>query len=267
MSNDFCRATFAEIVATDEVARRERAEREAIQAKREAFFTRASAVADDPPAWPQPQPLTVRVEPEPYPVDALPPAIRAAVEEVQCYVQAPLPMVACSAHAALSVAIQAHVDVQRDSRLSGPVSLFVVVIADSGERKTTCDSFFMRAIRDYEREQAEAANDPRATSDKCAGAMIDPDGGPYLPWGPYLAEDNVRRLRAELFAMVDELARAEGWTRERHAETLGRAANGPLSDLLPNIAYFHAKVIECRAEAEAQVAMAASGWRYDPAGR
>ena len=157
MSNDFCRATFTEIVATDEVARRERAECDAIQAKREAFFTRASAAADDPPAWPQPQPLTVRVGPEPYPADALPPAIRAAVEEVQCYVQAPLPMVACSALAALSVAIQAHVDVQRDSRLSGPVSLFVVVIADSGERKTTCDSFFMRAIRDYEREQAEAA--------------------------------------------------------------------------------------------------------------
>ena len=48
-------------------------------------------------------------------------------------------------------------DVQRDSRLSAQVSLFVVVIADSGERKTTCEGFFMRAIRDYEDAQAEAA--------------------------------------------------------------------------------------------------------------
>ncbi|MBW9103706.1 DUF3987 domain-containing protein [Paraburkholderia phenoliruptrix] len=65
-------------------------------------------------------------------------------------------MVASSALAALSVAIQAHVDMQRDSRLSGPVSLRVVVIADSGERKSTCDGFFMCAIRDDE-DAADAA--------------------------------------------------------------------------------------------------------------
>ncbi len=132
-----------------EIAARRRAEGE-VQNKCES-------APDDSPAWPKPQPLTVRVEPEPYPVDALPPRIRAAVEEVQGYVQAPLPMVASSALAALSVAIQAYADVQRDSHLSGPVSLFVLIVADSGERKTTCDGFFMRAIRDYEREQAEAA--------------------------------------------------------------------------------------------------------------
>ncbi|WP_169740142.1 TubC N-terminal docking domain-related protein [Paraburkholderia acidipaludis] len=109
----------------------------------------------------------------------------------------------------------------------------------------------------------QAANDPPAAPDDCAGALTDPDGGPYLPWGPYLAEDNVRRLRAELFAMVDELARAEGWTRERHADTMERAVNGPLSDLLPNIEYFNAKVIERRAEAEARELLAARSWRLE----
>ncbi|SDC23343.1 hypothetical protein [Paraburkholderia lycopersici] len=72
-------------------------------------------------------------------------------------------------------------------------------------------------------------NDPPASdlADDCAGALIDPDGGAYLSRGPYLAADNVRRLRAELFAMVDEQARAEGWTPRRYAETLSRAVDGP----------------------------------------
>ena len=41
--------------------------------------------------------------------------------------------------------------------LEGPISLFLLAIADSGERKTTCDGFFTQAIRQHEIEQAEAA--------------------------------------------------------------------------------------------------------------
>ncbi|WP_374338970.1 DUF3987 domain-containing protein [Leeia sp.] len=119
---------------------------------------------DDAPAdnsegngWPDPLPLAAKVEPEPYPLDALPPPIRAAVEEVAGFVKAPVPMVASSALAALSLAIQAHADAKRAEKLHGPVGLFLLTIADSGERKSTCDGFFTRAIRDYEEAQAEAA--------------------------------------------------------------------------------------------------------------
>ena len=45
-------------------------------------------------SWLEPQPLTAKLEPEPYPIDALPPTIRAAVEEVAGFVKAPLPLVA-----------------------------------------------------------------------------------------------------------------------------------------------------------------------------
>lgn len=119
---------------------------------------------DDAPAgdsegngWPDPHPLAAKVEPEPYPLDALPLPIRAAVEEVAGFVKAPVPMVASSALAALSLAIQAHADAKRAEKLHGPVGLFLLTIADSGERKSTCDGFFTRAIRDYEEAQAEAA--------------------------------------------------------------------------------------------------------------
>ncbi|NJM13205.1 MAG: DUF3987 domain-containing protein [Synechococcaceae cyanobacterium SM1_2_3] len=122
------------------------------------------AVRGNPPAddsdgngWPDPHLLTAKVEPEPYPLDALPDSIRAAVEEVAGFVKAPIPMVASSALAALSLAIQAHADAKRAEKLHGPVGLFLLTIADSGERKSTCDGFFTRAIRDYEEAQAEAA--------------------------------------------------------------------------------------------------------------
>ena len=107
--------------------------------------------------WPEPQPLAAKVDPEPYPVDALPDTIRAAVEEVQGFTKAPVPLVASSALAALSLAIQAHADAKRAEKLSGPVGLFLLTIADSGERKSTCDGFFTKAIRDYEETQAELA--------------------------------------------------------------------------------------------------------------
>lgn len=117
----------------------------------------APAGDSDGNGWSDPQPLAAKVEPEPYPLDALLPPIRAAVEEVAGFVKAPVPMVASSALAALSLAIQAHADAKRLEKLHGPVGLFILVIADSGERKSTCDGFFTKTISDYEEAQAEAA--------------------------------------------------------------------------------------------------------------
>ena len=120
---------------------------------------KGNAVGGDPAGtgWPQPQPLVAKVEAEPYPFDALPDTIRAAVIEVQGFTKAPIPMVASSALAALSLAIQAHADVKRAEMLVGPTSLFLLTIADSGERKSTCDGIFTKAIRDHEAQQAESA--------------------------------------------------------------------------------------------------------------
>ncbi len=70
--------------------------------------------------------------------------------------KAPFPLVASSALGALSLTVQSYVDVERTSKLTSPTSLFLLTIADSGERKSTCDGFFSKALRDYEQEQAEA---------------------------------------------------------------------------------------------------------------
>lgn len=111
--------------------------------------------ADD--LWPEPQPLVDCTKPEPYPLDALPETVRHAVAEVQGFTKAPVALVASSSLAALSVATQALVDVKRADKLTGPSSLFLLSIADSGERKSTCDGFLTKAIQDYERQKAEEA--------------------------------------------------------------------------------------------------------------
>jgi len=105
--------------------------------------------------WPEPLPLIAVVEPEPYPIDALPAVIRSAVKEVQAFVQAPVSLVASCALSAVSLAVQAHVDVKREDKLVGPSSLNLLDIAESGERKTTCDGFFTTAIEQYEQQQRE----------------------------------------------------------------------------------------------------------------
>lgn len=63
-------------------------------------------------------------------------------------------MVATSALTATSIACQNQVDVCRPGNLRGPVNLYSLILADSGERKTTVDKVFMKAF--YLRDEALA---------------------------------------------------------------------------------------------------------------
>lgn len=116
-----------------------------------------SASLVDPDAWEEPLSLNAKIDAEDYPTSALPDEIRLAVEEVANFTKAPIPLVASSALTAISLALQAHLDVRRAEKLQSPSSAYFLTIADSGDRKTTCDSYFMQAIRKYEAEQAELA--------------------------------------------------------------------------------------------------------------
>jgi len=106
--------------------------------------------------WSPPEPIFYADERKRYPIEALPPIIRDAVEEVAAFVQAPLPMIATSAFGALSLCIQGLADVRRADTLTGPTSLFTLTIAESGERKSTVDNYFTKGVRTYEEEQGEA---------------------------------------------------------------------------------------------------------------
>ena len=108
-------------------------------------------------AWSSPVPLVGQIERVAYPLDALPPAIRGAVEEVQDAVQAPPEMVASSALAVASLAAQSLADVSRSRTLPGPCSLYFLTVAESGDRKSTVDRLMGRAVHAFQDEQRDAA--------------------------------------------------------------------------------------------------------------
>ena len=114
-------------------------------------------ILDNSEQWKKPEPLTVKIAPEPYPVDAMPEIIRAAVEEVTGFVKAPFPLAASSALGAVSLAIQPYCNMERAEQLTSPIGLYLLSLADSGERKTTLDNYFTKSIRQYEAEQRELA--------------------------------------------------------------------------------------------------------------
>lgn len=90
--------------------------------------------------------------PDNYPVDALPPIIRDAVLEASDIVKSPFGLLANSALGAISQACQASVRVKRFNGLTSPVHLFLMTIAESGERKTTADRLFTTAFPEFERK-------------------------------------------------------------------------------------------------------------------
>lgn len=106
---------------------------------------------------PSAMPLRKRITADEFPLTALPVPLQAAIEEVEYATQAPLGLIAASALTAISVACHSLVSVERDEGLNGPVSLYFLTIATSGERKTSVDKFFTRAISEWEKEQTEKA--------------------------------------------------------------------------------------------------------------
>lgn len=117
-------------------------------------YDRSAAPRDE---WEAPLPLVGQFERVPYPTDALPVSVRAAVEEVQAAVQAPFEMVAASALATVSLATQHLADVRRSNTLTGPLSLNFLTIAESGDRKSTVDRLLSRAVREFQDARRDEA--------------------------------------------------------------------------------------------------------------
>jgi len=109
-----------------------------------------------------PQPLLREIPPgQPFPIESLGP-LRDVVEAIQGMTQAPVAIPAASALAVASLAVQGFADVQTLGGIR-PVSLYVLTIARSGERKSACDAPLMAALRDHEKEAAKAQREALRT--------------------------------------------------------------------------------------------------------
>ncbi|MBS0570890.1 MAG: DUF3987 domain-containing protein, partial [Proteobacteria bacterium] len=91
---------------------------------------------------------------KPYPLDALGLIIGDAVKSIARVIQCPESMAANSILAASSLAAQAHADVKIDGRCY-PLSLWLLTVAASGERKSAVDAQATAAHREYERQMFE----------------------------------------------------------------------------------------------------------------
>ena len=115
---------------------------------------------DEIDEWPDFVPLVrEEEEPKPFPVAALGTMMKEAVIEFHGYGKQPLSMIAGSALATASLTCQGLADVGRDSQNIGPISLSVLTIAESGERKSSLDKAFSKALRDWERAKADEMKD------------------------------------------------------------------------------------------------------------
>lgn len=95
---------------------------------------------------------------QPFPVDALVPILGDAVKQAQWNTQAPMPLAVAAALATASLATQGHINVRRPNQTrSMPVSLYTLIIAESGERKTEVMNHFVKPIREFEAHQVAEA--------------------------------------------------------------------------------------------------------------
>jgi hypothetical protein len=108
-----------------------------------------------PTAGEPPRPLRREPRaPDPYPVDALG-SLASVVRAVQQIVEAPVEICAQSALAHAALAIQGHADVVLPTGQLRPVSLFLMSVARSGDRKSAADDVLAFALMRREKALCE----------------------------------------------------------------------------------------------------------------
>lgn len=151
-------------------------------------------------AWPEIIPLEADMGVEtPYPLEALPGIAARAVREYQLYGQQPVSMVACSALSAMCFSTQGLANVARDKILTSPLSLNIMVVAESGERKSAADRIFMREARAWEREQADQRQEETQAADDAMAIFAEKEKALL---------QTIRKC-ADKFSKKDELSAAE----------------------------------------------------------
>lgn len=106
----------------------------------------------------RPEPLSLMGEVakgEEYPLHALGQSIGGAVAAISEKVMVPAALAANSVLSACSLAVQPYVNVMLPIGDARPVSLFLVTVAESGDRKSTTDNLATGEIAAYQRELQE----------------------------------------------------------------------------------------------------------------
>jgi hypothetical protein len=107
-----------------------------------------------PPVIYQP-PLSPLV-PYSFPFNALPPSLQEAVQNVGGITQAPLELIMSSVFGAMSLVCQSLIDICPREGMNLSSSLYLLTLAESGERKSSTDRLVMQPFHEHELVAAEA---------------------------------------------------------------------------------------------------------------
>ena len=116
-----------------------------------------------------PEPLRKPLQPPTeFPIDSLPPILKEAVLALHDKIQAPIALCAQSVLAAVNLAVQGHINIMMPFGETKPISCYFLTIAESGERKTSCDNAALKEVKDYEEELRKQYNiDLQAWENDC----------------------------------------------------------------------------------------------------
>ena len=109
-----------------------------------------------------PLPLVPELPPPPaYPVEALGQRLEAAARAIQAVTQAPIDICANAVLAAACLSVQGHANVRLPTQEEKPLSLYIVTIARSGERKTSVDFRALAGVKSREKQLHQIYQDER----------------------------------------------------------------------------------------------------------
>jgi hypothetical protein len=138
--------------------------------------------------WPDPEPLDVdEGRPAAFPLDAFPPMMLRAARDIANGTKCPPALAAASVLSVASFSVQNHFDVEFAQRQRRPLSLKILTIAVSGERKSTVDRFAAKGVHDYRNrlvsEHATREKDIAEAKKAKAGYVPDPLPDPNIVIG------------------------------------------------------------------------------------
>ncbi|MCV6240244.1 YfjI family protein [Pseudomonas aeruginosa] len=87
------------------------------------------------------------------------PLLKSAVDEAEAIMKSPRELIFFGALTAVSIAVQGLFDVRKPTGQCAPVSLMLLVLADSGERKSSSGNIFLDPVREFQRDQDVAWGD------------------------------------------------------------------------------------------------------------
>ena len=109
----------------------------------EVYKFSAESLADEWPLVPEPIIQGFQHQNE-FPIECLPEIIRECIKETCRYTQVPIAFASSTALGVAAASVQHLANVARDDQTVGPISLYILNILRSGERKSTIHKLFQR---------------------------------------------------------------------------------------------------------------------------